>query len=971
MAWSQAAAVRAEAHARSLSAAGRAEDAERAFAACARRARTLGWWRGEARAWRGAAEEADRRGRPVQALAFAEEELGAETRAGDEKRLARVHLFLGERLRETRDLHRARDCAESAVRAIERGGDPYHLARALFLLATVHEDRGELPDALLQYERAQRALEAQDDRSMVARCLANQGSVRLALGNPIEARALFERARQTFLALGRPRHAARLLPLLADACVNAGALARALELYRAGVAESAAAGDHTGEANARRGLAALLGDQGRYGEALSELEAAAAMQRGPGQEPERLRTAIELGRLKARFRFDQEALAALEPVWTEARRRGDWTVARQIVATLGGLYVRQGSLDRAVAFLEEARREALARGDREVATGTLSARAEAERARQDWDAACACLREAVAQNEASGQRLPALRARVELGWTLGMARRLNAAAEVLKAARAETEEVGDQRGLLSCLTALASIGLNAGRFEEVPALSRQGLALFLAMGRGLSDDEAWQARHDARILSDAGLLASASARDAAGAFWFAEMGRALLLAEGVLHREVLLRSGADPALREAHRVARSRVEAAWRKAEALASRREVPAAAAAAARTELATAQHSMVEVGRRLQREARRVAEILLPEPVGLREAQAGLAADDALILYQLTDARLVAVVATRARCEVRVLGPAGPIAPAVEEVVAAFAAGGGEAEHSRRLFDLLLRPLEDLVAGARRLLISPDGALAFLPFEALRESAESGGRRALERWEIAYALSATVLAALRREAAGTPAGTGLVAVGDPVCEGDGAGPTALRGGTGRLERLPGTGEEVRAIAALFPADGRMLLLRAREGRSGAAGLERAGALGRRDAPPGRPLRAPRAGGPRGALGLRDRPGAAPARRGRARAGAQPLLLRGHARGGLELEGARRRDARPDGLVLREDAARGPAAGRRAPRREARAPPRRRGGRAPGRVGGFRALGAGGLNPPARGDAWAPVTPYTYMYNS
>jgi CHAT domain-containing protein len=206
-------------------------------------------------------------------------------------------------------------------------------------------------------------------------------------------------------------------------------------------------------------------------------------------------------------------------------------------------------------------------------------------------------------------------------------------------------------------------------------------------------------------------------------------------------------------------------------------------------------------------------VAEILLPEPVALAEAQAGLAKGDALILYQLTDTRLAAIVVTRERCDVEMIGPADPVGPAVEDALAAFAAGAGGEEPARRLHALLLRPLEERLAGARRLLISPDGPLAFLPFEALLDGEDRGGRRALERWEIAYAPSATVLAALRRDAAAARPGVGLVALGDPVYEGD--GPAPLRGGTGRLERLPETGDEVRAIAAIFSADERTLLLR------------------------------------------------------------------------------------------------------------------------------------------------------------
>jgi len=55
----------------------------------------------------------------------------------------------------------------------------------------------------------------------------------------------------------------------------------------------------------------------------------------------------------------------------------------------------------------------------------------------------------------------------------------------------------------------------------------------------------------------------------------------------------------------------------------------------------------------------------------------------------------------------------------------------------HGRALYDLLLRPLRTAYGDASRLLVSPDGALNLVPFEAL---VEEQGRYLIERFSISY---------------------------------------------------------------------------------------------------------------------------------------------------------------------------------------------------------------------------------------
>jgi CHAT domain-containing protein len=149
---------------------------------------------------------------------------------------------------------------------------------------------------------------------------------------------------------------------------------------------------------------------------------------------------------------------------------------------------------------------------------------------------------------------------------------------------------------------------------------------------------------------------------------------------------------------------------------------------------------------------------------------------------------------------------------------------AGGAGREAAARLSRLLFGPIWSRAAGARRLVIVPDGALHLVPFGALPAPDESG-RPLLETLEVDYLPSATTLAELRRRPAPPPSARRAAIFADPVFSADdlrfdrtsgkavtkrtpGGDPT--RGGAEELtptfERLPASGREAEAIAALAP---------------------------------------------------------------------------------------------------------------------------------------------------------------------
>jgi CHAT domain-containing protein len=121
----------------------------------------------------------------------------------------------------------------------------------------------------------------------------------------------------------------------------------------------------------------------------------------------------------------------------------------------------------------------------------------------------------------------------------------------------------------------------------------------------------------------------------------------------------------------------------------------------------------------------------------------------------------------------------------------VAAFA------EASNALYQSTVAPAASLVAG-KRLLVVADGALNYVPFESLVTATGGGGDYStlpylVKTNEVAYAPSASVVAAIRQQASGGAAAAnsrGLLVIADPIF--DGADP--------RAKILQGVGANVSA---------------------------------------------------------------------------------------------------------------------------------------------------------------------------
>jgi CHAT domain-containing protein len=135
------------------------------------------------------------------------------------------------------------------------------------------------------------------------------------------------------------------------------------------------------------------------------------------------------------------------------------------------------------------------------------------------------------------------------------------------------------------------------------------------------------------------------------------------------------------------------------------------------------------------------------------------------------------------------------------------------GIAQPARELYDLLLGPAQEQLAGKTSLVMVPDGVLWRLPFQAL-QPAEN--RYLLEEQTISYAPSLTTLRAMqrRRNPADRRALPALLALGNPELGKETVERVKVMLGDEPLEPLPEAEKEVTTISQLYRAGQSKVLL-------------------------------------------------------------------------------------------------------------------------------------------------------------
>ena len=749
-----------------------------------------------------------------------------------------------------------RGLAEAALAIFRELGDRRGEGTALGNLAILHDQTGSPERARDLYEAALSIHREAGDRQREGVALGNLASLHGDTGSPERARELNETALAIHRHVGDRWSEGIVLANLASLHLETGSPERARELYETALAILRELGDRRTEGTILANLAVLHNNTG---------------------SPERARELYE------------DALAIL-------RELGDQRSEGIVVGNLANLHLETGSPERASELFAVAlaiHREVGNRRFEGIVLGNLANlhrdAGSPERARELNEAALVIHRE-LSDRRSEGHALG------DLAILHRVTDSPEHALELSKTALTIHREVGYQLGEGLVLGNMATLALDLGDSKAAAVHARDAVAILSA----LSDVHQLHAAHHTHARALARTGARDAARDAFRASiaalesWVRMIGhdsrRARLLEDALpcLQDAVsFLLEVENPApieLEEAFDIAeRAKARSLFEAIRSHDTPRQIPAELLQK-RQELETRlrllqdghiqelstpepRKPMVEFfdfelakaraehTRLLDDLAMRfpayAAEEGLTDPLSLSEVQARVVGEQgaALLEYFVTKEETFVWVIRRNSARVVRLGLGEKaLAERVEPLIEPFR----ESSHAvlgvfprdlRELARTVFDPLLPHLAGVRRLLVVPSGALHEVPFEmlVLRLPDEAGWEAAaladrfggpeylVERFEVAYGLSATLLdPSLESVGVGDSfddvikpwAERTIAAFGDPLYEQLGEEPSlsAVRASGVSFSRLLGTREEVRAIRRLFAHTRSFVRSRARE---------------------------------------------------------------------------------------------------------------------------------------------------------
>ncbi len=678
-----------------------------------------------------------------------------------------------------REAARLRDGVSSRRLYVETLRD---LARVELALSCVEE-------AAASAERARAISVSHGWASIELQCRCLLAHCAALTHRPEEALALCDAVVQT--AVGRRFLDARLEAIALSVRLRAdqGRLAAALDLGEDALRHASAAGKVGVRSTLHANVGLVCARLSLWDAAAEHLRASLALVDDEGQGPARAAVLGRLAVVEVARGDDVRALECLDAARAICSEVGDPRRSSATAAELARFHARRGAAQAAMRWSETALAEALASGRSRAVADARLARGAALLAAKRPDEAVEEIERALAEASSpeAGSALLAAECRMRLGRLLASRGRPVEAVTHLRAAVTNLADSADELGELDAL----------GLVERARALTALGT----------------QCAH-------ASVAAGADAKDAVRtAWWFEEAARARLLAGSIVNETVLRRRFVPQPILDFEDRARAEADREREAlAEAAARTPRDPARVAEASRR-VTEAQDRLDRAAARTDREAHRAAPLVRPEVVSLDAFRSSLEPDSVCLTYSTAGAQSFVLAVTREGGSLVSLGESARLRELVRAMLDLASTPGGPDERvAARLGERLLGPVETLCAGKRRLIVVPDGELAYLPFEALILRRGDRGERVIERHEVVYAPSATVFGLLTCEAAARPAARGLLVLGDPVYDEaapDPLPPATSRGSARSLARLVGSGAEVHAIASVYPEEDRTVLVR------------------------------------------------------------------------------------------------------------------------------------------------------------
>lgn len=762
---------------------------------------------------------------------------------------------------------------EEALSYWQALGDKLMAAHALYYIAEGHWRLGRMQQSLSYYGQArQQALQAGEQRE-VTTAETFIADLHGLLGEPRKSLEYYDRAILQWRFLKDTYSEARTLHKLSLAYTNLGDTRKALEHYYQALEVWRNLDNRQQMATTLNGIGGVYVTLGEWQKALEHFDHALALYQANGNRRSAAIALNNLGFMYEQLSESRKAMEYYERALTEWRALGARNEEAWTLINVGATYARMNVPQKALEHyqrslqLRRAENDRLGEGIALFLMGDLHALSDPRKALEYYDQALPLLRAA----DDRWREALALRGLGMLHISLGDLPRANG---YLNQALALFRNVGAQSGEAQTLYGLAKLDRERGdfaaglrRLESAIALVERTRADVRSQQLRASYTASTQKFYEIQIdmLMRLHQTSPAEGFDAL-AVQASERARARSLLELLVESRVDVREGVDPALLERERYLTRQLNAkATRQLELGANSPQL-----APLKLEISQLENEFEMVRAAIRKDNPRYDALVQPQPLTLTEIQQQLDDDTLLLEYKLGDERSWLWAITNRTLKTYELPKREQIELAAarfrQNLTARSLAGKGETPLQRRrriaeadaqlpeaaklLSGMILDPAAGQFAN-NRLVVVPDGALHYVAFAALPapESGRGGGqeRRQVRSsqsairnplivdHEIVILPSISVIASQRREMAGRPIASKLLAVfADPVfhVEDERFGRTAKRpatatqepqpasrniehqseeafGGLARkLPRLPFTRREADRILALAPVD-------------------------------------------------------------------------------------------------------------------------------------------------------------------
>jgi len=675
-----------------------------------------------------------------------------------------------------------------------RSNATFYLAWATMRLGHVRELRSEYEQALANAKQALEMFRKLKNTEHEAYALTNQAVAKWRMHRYDDALASLEEARKLHVKRKDANSLGGVYTNLGLVHQSLGDLRNAAKYYAQALEVAEASKDPAGVAQALNNSGMLSNEAGAQATALRYYERALDLARKAqlrGLEATLLGNIAEVGVAVGQFdrglRLHRQALAIKEAI-------GDRRGAAVTRTNMGRTLELMGRFDQAREVLVKALGEHRRLKDLTGEASALMRMAIVDNQLRDFEEAAKGFRAALDIFRRLGVESSAAWAEHNLADVALDRGEAGKAITGFEQSLAMGQRLGEPLMQVRSFEGLAGAQIALGKNAKAVAAARSAVELIPGLVGDLADEESASARARFAEIYDYGVQAAVRLDDPATLFYFIESGRAGSLLESLKSRQRLRNVALPPALAVAE------LEARKRELEARAAYQRARRAGEDLAphRAKVDEAQRELAGAVARIQREAKAQTDLIYPKAISLEECRGTLRPGEAMVLYALLPDEAFALVVEPKAARIVKLGPTSRLEESIRAsferaVTRPNVRGVGRPEKSltylsERLRKLVIKPL-GLGSQVTRVLISPDGWLAYVPFCALWDR------------ELAYLPSATTYQALSAER--SKRGVKVLALGDPDYSGvETPKPDALiqRGG-GDLQPLPGSGKEAKAV--------------------------------------------------------------------------------------------------------------------------------------------------------------------------